>query len=99
MTKSETKTGSSSGQSRQAVATVPSATGTAPIPIGTPAAGWQDIKVGSVVVAFENSDDGWWEAVVTAINGDNLTLRWRDYSTQPAVVRSRSQIAFMASAK
>jgi hypothetical protein len=99
MTKPETKTGSSSGQSRPAVATVPSATGATPIPIGTPAASWQDVKVGSVVVAFENSEDGWWEAVVTAINGDNLTLRWRDYSSQPAIVRPRSQIAFMASTK
>ena len=65
----------------------------------TPVASWQDLRVVSVVVAFEKSDDGWWEAVVTAINGDNLTLRWRDYASQPAVVRSRSQIAFMASAK
>ena len=99
MTKPDTKPGSTAAQARQSSATAPSAAGTSPVPVGPPATNWQDLKVGSVVVAFENRDDGWWEAVVTAISGDNLTLRWRDYSSQPAIVRSRSQIAFMAPAK
>jgi hypothetical protein len=45
---------------------------------------WATIKVGSVVLAFENADPklpGWYDCVVLAIDKDNETLkvRWRDY--------------------
>jgi hypothetical protein len=32
---------------------------------------------------------------VTEVKGELFTLRWRDYPTQPAVVRSRQQIALL----
>ena len=54
---------------------------------------WDDIKVGSEVIAFESAEDGWWEAIVTEINGEMLTLRWRDYPRQPMVARRRHQVA------
>lgn len=45
---------------------------------------WATIKVGSVVLVFENADPklpGWYDCVVLAIDKDNETLkvRWRDY--------------------
>ena len=54
---------------------------------------WDDIKVGSEVIAFESAEDGWWEAIVTEINGEMLTLRWRNYPRQPLVARRRHQVA------
>ena len=52
-------------------------------------ASWQAIKVGSLVIAHESPDDGWWEAIVVAIEKDQLVLRWRDYARQPCVRRGR----------
>jgi hypothetical protein len=60
---------------------------------------WKEIEAGALVIAHESSEDGWWEAIVTEINADIVTLRWRDYPRQPAVNRTRSQIAFLAGNK
>lgn len=54
---------------------------------------WQEIGVGHLVVAQEDPTDGWYEAIVTAADGDMLTLRWRDYSTPRRIVRHRNRIA------
>ena len=35
-------------------------------------------------------NDGWWEAIVLARDGDMLTLKWRDYPWQPNVRAARS---------
>jgi len=56
---------------------------------------WDDIDVGHLVIAYENSEDGWWEAIVTEKNKDMLTLRWRDYPKQPTVTRHRSSVALL----
>ncbi len=41
---------------------------------------WSAVVVGSVVLASDAKDEGWWEAVVLALEGGNmLRLRWRDY--------------------
>jgi len=38
---------------------------------------WADIKVGDLVLAQDTDPaDGWWQATVTAINGDLFWLRW-----------------------
>jgi len=39
---------------------------------------WSNIEVGSVVLAEQPAvyGLGWWESVVVAIDGDDLTLRW-----------------------
>ena len=60
---------------------------------------WDEIKVGSDVIAFESAEDGWWEAIVTEISGEMLTLRWRDYPRQPLVARRRHQVALRFSEK
>jgi hypothetical protein len=60
---------------------------------------WAALTVNMVVLAPEQTDqgapEGWWEAVITAIHGDVLTLRFRDYSRQPLVHRKRDEIAIM----
>jgi hypothetical protein len=78
-----------------------------PAPTATPAAGetkpdpaisaaaaalWSRIKVGSIVLVFENSDPklpGWYDCVVLAVeNGENLKVRWRDYpGFRPFIVK------------
>jgi hypothetical protein len=59
---------------------------------------WGEIAVGSQVLAQESVAEGWWEAIVTDINGEKLTLRWRDYPRYPTFVRGRSDIGFFAKA-
>ena len=44
---------------------------------------WQEISLGDLVVAHEGPEDGWYEAIVAEVNGDMLTLRWRDYGFRP----------------
>ncbi|MBB3953067.1 tudor domain-containing protein [Aureimonas jatrophae] len=61
---------------------------------GGPDAGWHALTVGSVVIALDTPDDGWWPAVVVKVSSDNLfTLRWRDYDDLPTFMRPRRQIA------
>ena len=42
---------------------------------------WSDVRVGWIVLASDDKDDGWWEAVVTSVENDGRTLqlRWRDF--------------------
>jgi hypothetical protein len=55
---------------------------------------WDHIEVGDLVIAQEaDPEDGWWETVVTAKNGDMLTLRWRNWPRQKAIVRHRLNLA------
>ena len=56
-------------------------------------ASWQAIEVGSLVIAHESHEDGWWEAIVVAVENDQLVLRWRDYARTPCVRRGRFEVA------
>ena len=58
-------------------------------------ASWQVIKVGDLVIAHESPEDGWWEAIVVAIENDQLVLRWRDYARMPCVRRGRLDVALL----
>jgi hypothetical protein len=73
-----------------------SSTSTAPSSLSLPRT-WEDIKVGSLVIAHESHEDGWWEAIVTSLTDTTLTLKWRDYPRQPIVTRRRDQIALLFS--
>ncbi len=42
-------------------------------PARTLPSSWNDIAVGHLVIAHENSVQGWWEAIVLARDGDMLT--------------------------
>lgn len=56
---------------------------------------WSEIGIGDLVVAFEDADEGWYEAIVAEANGDMLTLRWRDYPRQRHVVRHRNRLGLL----
>ena len=60
-----------------------------------PPKSWEDIKVGSLVLVQESLADGWWEAVVTEIRNEVVTLKWRDYPRLAPITRRRPQVALL----
>ena len=48
--------------------------------------------IGTVVLAPELVMS-WWEAVIVGVNGDDITLTWRDFSSEAPFSRKRHQIA------
>jgi hypothetical protein len=62
------------------------------IPSGLPHA-WDDIAPGNLVIAHETLENGWWEAIVIARDGDLVTLRYRDYPKYGKFVRHRSAVS------
>src|SRR5215211_9456245 len=58
-------------------------------------ASWDQIQVGTLVIAHESPEDGWWEAIGVAIENDQLLLRWRDYPREPCVRRSRLEVSLL----
>ena len=56
---------------------------------------WQEISLGDLVVAQEGPEDGWYEAIVAEVNGDMLTLRWRDYPRERRVIRHRQRLGLL----
>ncbi|GJD59269.1 hypothetical protein [Methylobacterium dankookense] len=54
-----------------------------------------EIGLGSLVLAHEGPDDGWWEAEVIGINGRVFSLRWRDYPTEPTILRRAGELALL----
>jgi hypothetical protein len=56
---------------------------------------WDSIEVGDLVIALENLNEGWWEAIVMATDKDMLTLKWRDYPTFPRFSLHRTAVALM----
>jgi hypothetical protein len=56
---------------------------------------WHEIGLGDLVVAHESLEDGWYEAVVIEVNGDMLTLRWRDYPRVRKLVRHRLRLGLL----
>jgi hypothetical protein len=61
---------------------------------------WDAIVVGTVVLAFEEDEEGtgWWEAVVIAVSKDkkNLSLRWREWPQRQKVSRLRREVGLLA---
>ena len=58
-----------------------------PTPLG------QAIVVGSIVLACENYSGGFYEAKVTGIEADVLSLQWEYYPQEPPVKRRLSQVS------
>jgi hypothetical protein len=96
----------SSAQLPQAAAakpgdTSPAKSSTAPRPgdrsfVGVPIPQSRDeIGLGSIVLAQESPDEGWWEAEVIGLNGRVFSLRWRDYPTQPTILRKAGELALL----
>ena len=67
---------------------------TSPMPHGLPRT-WSKIEVGHLVIAHSSIEEGWWEAIVTARDGDVLTLRFRDYSKVEPFKRPLSDIGLI----
>jgi hypothetical protein len=63
--------------------------------VNTADALWAKVEVGSVVLAAQPDvyGPGWWEGVVVAVDGDDLTLRWVDDPAEKAFHASRRDIA------
>ena len=59
---------------------------------------WDEIAIGSVVLATVGVEDGWWESIVIGVNGEALTLKWRDFPREPVFVRRRTKLALLPAA-
>lgn len=55
---------------------------------------WSKLKKGSLVLALENVEEGWFEAVVINIVAEKVTLQWRDFPAMPTFTRTTAQLAF-----
>jgi hypothetical protein len=56
---------------------------------------WREIGVGDLVVANQDRDEGWYEAIVVEANGDMLTTRWRDYPRERRTVHHRLRLGLL----
>jgi hypothetical protein len=56
---------------------------------------WEEIEPGSEVLARDQHDETWYEAVVVSVVGDVCQLKWRDYPEQPVLTRQRHQLGLM----
>jgi len=56
---------------------------------------WQEIGMGDLVVAHQDRWEGWYEAIVVHVDGDMLTLRWRDYPRERKIVRHRFRLGLV----
>lgn len=56
---------------------------------------WDSVDVGSVVLAMDGPEDGWWECVVLKREDAVLTLRLRDYPKQGTYIRHLTQVALI----
>jgi hypothetical protein len=60
---------------------------------------WEDIGVGSLVLACEGEMQGWFEAVVVEDKGESLfVLCWRDWPEEPALVRRVDDLGLLRDA-
>ena len=56
---------------------------------------WREIGVGDLVVANQDRDEGWYEAIVDEQSGDMFTLRWRDYPRERRTVHHRLRLGLV----
>ncbi len=58
--------------------------------------GWDSIVFGSLVLACENVDEGWFPARVIQVSADGLfSLKWRDFPDWPVIVRPTHRLALL----
>lgn len=57
---------------------------------------WSKIVFGSLVLAYEDPNDGWFPAHVIQVSGEGLfTLKWRDFPDWPVIVRRAHHLALL----
>ena len=62
---------------------------------GTPQR-WEDIEVGSLVLASTGTDEGWFEAIIAEARGDAIfVLRWQGWPDHDAFVRRADGLALL----
>jgi len=59
---------------------------------------WDQLDAGSTVVAKASSEEGWFEAIILSVDReqDAVTLKWRDYPTEPVFNASRKQLGLIS---
>jgi hypothetical protein len=59
---------------------------------------WATLTTGQFVIAAANQmkpENGWWEAEILKIDGEWLTLKWRDFPRRRKVKRLRTDVALI----
>jgi hypothetical protein len=59
---------------------------------------WEEIGVGSLVLAYDGHEAAWYEAMVSAPVGEAFRLVWRDYPKEGPIVRRRDELALLCPA-
>lgn len=58
--------------------------------------GWDKIRVGQIVLATAERDEGWWTAHVREDKGDGVfVLEWEEWEGLDLFIRRREQIALL----
>lgn len=94
---------SDEGEASSPIADDPAGAPPAPRPgahlfVGQPRPGDRgEIGLGSIVLAHEGPDDGWWEAEIIGTSGRTFSLRWRDYDPAafPIILRTADELALL----
>lgn len=50
---------------------------------------------GHLVIAQATVEDGWWPAIVIKRSSEAVTLKWRDFPSEPEIVRPISALALL----
>jgi hypothetical protein len=66
-----------------------------PDPVPSKPRDWEEIKVGSLVLAWDRSSETWYEAVVINVVDGACRLKWLEYPDEKPIVRRREQLALM----
>ena len=57
---------------------------------------WEILVANHLVIAAEGKpQDGFWEALVVKVEGETMTLQWRDYPRQKQFKRERTAVALL----
>ena len=56
---------------------------------------FDEVGPGSLVLAWDEEVDAWYEAIVVLAQGDHFWLRWRDYPSERQVQCRRDQLALL----
>ena len=57
---------------------------------------WGDIKLGSLVLATVEPNEGWWEAYIAEVKASDLfVLKWREWPDEALFLRTKRQIALL----
>jgi hypothetical protein len=81
----------------------PTSSSNKPVAVADPAAAppdpWDALKVGSHVIAKNwlprGEPNGWWVAVITAIDANDFTIRWPDEPRTPPLKIERQHVAIL----